>query len=93
MSNRNQIQTSVQLSQANYKVVGTVTGQATQTYVFGIGGFKKLKSSAVSEMYKNANLTGSQAIINTNISYKTNSYVVAATKTAIAQGTIIEFIK
>lgn len=58
--------TEVQLNQANYRIVGTAQGYSRQVYVFGIGGLsqKSLKENAIMDMYENANLEGSQAIVN-----------------------------
>ncbi|MBR6750088.1 MAG: hypothetical protein IKM10_06330 [Bacteroidaceae bacterium] len=94
-SNENQTQTSVVLSQANYKVIGTVSGESSQLYVLGIGGLSKksLEQAAVSDMYNNANLTGSQAIINSNVFYRAQFYLLWSKTKAIATGTIIEFEK
>jgi hypothetical protein len=95
-SNFNQLQTQVVLDQANYDVVGTATGECTQVYIFGIGGLSKksMSESAMSEMYKNANLSGSKAIINANVQYKASTILGVYSKvTAIANGTIIEFKK
>lgn len=95
-NNQNQIQTSVVLSQSNYKVIGTVTGESKQNYVLGIGGLsqKSLRESAMSEMLKNADLKGSsRAIINTNVQYKNQFYLLWSKNKAIATGTIIEFTK
>ena len=60
------VETKVLLSEANYKIVGQAEGEWSATYVFGIGGLSKksLTNNAISEMYKNANLTGNQQIIN-----------------------------
>ena len=96
VSNQNQNQTSVVLSKNNYTIVKSVRGESTQTYVFGlIGGLykKSLKESAMSEMVKNANLKGSQAIINVNVQYKNTISPIITQTTAIATGTIIEFTK
>ncbi len=92
-SNSNIVQTEVQLSKKNYKIIGTVSGESTQNYVFGIGGLSKkgLESAAMADMYKNANLTGSQAIINTNISMKNKMILIYTQAKATATGTIIEF--
>jgi len=92
-SNINQIQTEVVLAKKNYKVIGTVTGECSQTYVFGIGGLSKqsMANSAVAEMYRNANLSGSQAIINTNVSYKNKLILIYSQAKCIASGTVIEF--
>lgn len=40
-SNQNSLQTNVVLTQNNYKVVKTITGEATTTYIFGLVGFQK----------------------------------------------------
>lgn len=95
-SNYNQLQTQVVLNQANYEVVGTATGECSQVYIFGIGGMsqKSMSESAISEMHKNANLHGSQAIINSNVNFKFSTVLGVYTKvTAIAYGTVIEFKK
>lgn len=95
-SNQNLIQTSVVLDQKNYKVIGNVTGTSEQNYIFGIGGLssKSLRESAMSNMLQNADLKNeARAIINTNIYYKNEFYVVWRKRTAIATGTIIEFTK
>ena len=95
-SNYNQLQTQVVLNQANFEVVGTAKGECTQVYIFGIGGLSKksMSESAMSEMYKNANIKGSQAIINANVQYKASTVLGIYSKvTAIANGTIIEFKK
>lgn len=93
--NQNQIQTQVVLSQKNYRIVKTVSGESKQTYVLGIGGLSKksLSESAMSDMMKNADLQESQAIINTNVQYKNQFYFLWCTKQAIANGTVIEFIE
>ena len=95
-SNYNQLQTQVVLDKANYDVVGTASGECTQVYIFGIGGLSKkaMSESAMGEMYKNANLSGSRAVINANVQYKASTILGVYSKvTAIANGTIIEFKK
>ena len=85
------MQTQVVLDKANYDVVGTASGECTQVYILGIGGLSK---KSMSEMYKNANIKGSQAIINANVQYKASTVLGVYSKvTAIANGTIIEFKK
>lgn len=92
-SNLNVSQTEVILAKKNYKVVGTAQGESTQNYWFGIGGMssKSMKESAIAEMYRNANLSGSRAVINVNVSYKNKMMLIHYKKKAIATGTIIEF--
>ena len=82
------------LSQKNFKVVGQVQGEATATYILGIGGLSKkaLNANAIAEMYENANLTGSQTIINVYVKKTVGGVMPFYTKnTNIATGTIIEF--
>ena len=87
-------QTEVVLAKKNYKIVKMVSGESKQNYWFGFGGLSKksLGESAMSEMYKNANLTGSQAIINVNVSYKNKFILVHNQAKAIATGTVVEFV-
>lgn len=94
-SNQNSLQTNVVLNKNNYKVVKTINGEATATYIFGIGGLsvKALRDNATSNMIKNAKLDGkAQAIVNTQVSVKiavvTPLYVK---KIATAQAQVIEF--
>lgn len=88
-------ETKVILKEANYKIVGQVEGEWSATYVFGIGGLSKkaLTNNAISEMYKNANLTGSQQIINVTTTTSIEQWVVYTKRRAIARGYIIEFEK
>ncbi|MDE6638589.1 MAG: hypothetical protein K2K25_13105 [Muribaculaceae bacterium] len=92
-NNTNLTQTEVVLAKKNYKIVGQVSGESNQNYWFGIGGLSKksLRESAMSDMYKNANLKGSQAIINVNVSYKNKFILIYTGAKAIATGTVIEF--
>lgn len=91
--NSNVTQTEVVLAKKNYKVIGMAQGESSQNYWFGIGGLSKksLGESAMSDMYKNANLKDSQAIINVNVSYKNKFVLIYSGAKAIATGTIIEF--
>ena len=59
-------ETKVILSENNFKVVGQAYGESSSTYVFGIGGLsrKSLRNNAISEMSKNAKLTGAQTLTN-----------------------------
>ena len=84
------------LKEANYQIVGEATGEWSATYVFGIGGLSKkaLKTNALSEMYKNAQLTGTQQIINVTTTTSVKSILGVYTKQCvIAHGYIIEFVK
>ena len=88
--------TKVTLSENNFKVVGQAYGEATATYICGIGGLSKkaLKNNAINEMSKNAKLTGAQSLVNitTNASIKMiTPLYMQVTYTATAN--IIEFTK
>ena len=89
------LETKVILKEANYKIVKEVEGEWSAVYVFGIGGLSKkaLTTNAISEMYKNAQLTGSQQIINITTTTSIEQWVVYTKKRAIARGYIIEFEK
>lgn len=93
-TNMNVAQTQVELSKKNFKVIGTVTGESSQNYWFGIGGLSKssLNQSAMADMYMNADLEGkSRAIINVNVVYKNRFILIYSGVKAIATGTLIEF--
>lgn len=88
--------TEVQLNQANWRIIGTAEGYSRQVYVFGIGGLsqKSLKQNAIADMYKNANLEGTQVIINISTALTSSGLLpFYASKRASARGTIIEFLQ
>lgn len=94
-TNVNMTETSVQLTSGNYKVVKTVSGEATDTYVFGIGGLSKdaLAKNSYAEMVRNANLKDNQAIINVSTVEDYKAYVVFAKREMVTSGIVIEFCK
>lgn len=87
-------QATVTLNQNNFRVVKRVSGEVSCHRLFGIiGGLSDeyLKNSAISKMYENAQLTGSQTIIDIHV-VKSNSMKIFFTdEYMIATGTIIEF--
>lgn len=88
--------TEVVLSENNFRVVAPVEGTVHCTYIFGIGGMSKktIRDNAVQQMFKNANLKGSQAIINVNISSTHQTVLGVWTREEVtAYGTIIEYTK
>lgn len=92
--NQNQMQTNVVLSQNNFIVVKTVTGEASASYFFGIGGWAcaEARASAMNQLLMNAELSGSQAIVNTTVSLHEQTVLGVYTKvTAFATGTVVEF--
>ena len=93
-SNASVAKTEVVLSQKNFKVVGQAEGVATVSQVLGIGGCsqKQVRANAVGEMFKSANLTGAQTIININVKQAVSGFPPFFTRTTVsATGTIIEF--
>lgn len=92
-TNANLNNTTVVLDKKNYHIVKTVQGESSQLYVLGIGGLsgKSLGTDAVRQMYQNANLKGSQAIINASIVYQDQFYFIAWKTKARATGYVIEF--
>lgn len=95
-TNANLNETSVVLSQNNFKVVKTVSSQVTSTYVLGIGGISKkaLTANAVADLTKKAGLTGSQALINVTVKENATTILGVYSKiTFIAEGTVVEFVK
>lgn len=93
-SNHNVHQTNVVLSQNNYDIVRHVEAEVSATYVFGIGGVsrKALKSNAVAELTREANLTGSQALVNVTVMQGGFTFAGIYSKVIYtAEGTVIEF--
>ena len=90
----NLTQTQVVLTQNNFKVIGQAEGTAMVTRILGIGGCsqKAIRDIAVSEMFKNAKLTGAQTIVNINFKRTDTGVQPFYTQTHwIATGTVIEF--
>jgi hypothetical protein len=77
VSSVNQNQTQVNLSSNNFKVVKRIQGSARATYILGIGGLNKkgLVAAAKKEMYDEAQLSGSQCIINEHTEWKTSNLI------------------
>ena len=85
----------VVLDQANYKVIGQVTGTASDNYFLGIGGFKtNLVEQAKRDMYTKAEMDGkARAIINMSVERHSARYLLAAKRTMTVTGTVVEFEK
>ena len=87
-------QTQVVLTQNNFKVVGYAEGESSVTRILGIGGcsHKAVRNIAVSEMFKNAKLSGSQTIVNINFKKASAGFRPFYSETTwIATGVIVEF--
>ena len=93
--------TQVILSEANYKIINTVRGEATAHFVLGIGPFNnRLYSRAKKDMLESANLAGggnkSRALINivtdTQIRYFIFPYIPWwFSKTVYVSADVVEF--
>jgi len=89
-------ETKVVLQQKNFHVVGQAYGQARAVYILGMGGIRKkaLRANAIDEMSRNARLTGSQALVNTNV-HISNKFITPFYRELICDATanVIEFDK
>ena len=84
---------NVVLQKDNFKVLGTVSGEASDSYLFFIGGkTKNLIAIAKKNMIENAGLVGtSKAIINITLEEHNKFAFVYIKKTITVHGTVIEF--
>lgn len=81
------------LSQKNFHVVKTVEAEVSATYILGIGRLSKkaLQANTVAELAKEADLTGSQALVNVTVHNSAKFLFVWNKLTYHAEGTVIEF--
>jgi len=96
VSNHNLSQTQVLLQNGDFRVVGKAMGEASATYILGIGGLsqKAVYNNAIADMFNNANLSGSQTIVHINVHQHIGGVPPFYVKARyLASGTIIEFIK
>jgi len=89
------ITTNVQLSEANFKVLGSVTGEAKANHFLGIGPLDQdLYSQAKSDMLSKANLIGGpKAIINVSTDTKYSWFLIWRQRIVYVSADVIEFIK
>jgi len=95
VTNTNNNVTNVELSSDNYRVIQKVSGEATATYVLGIGGLSKktLVENAKSKMFQEADMEGkARAIVNivTETYYKTFLGFYTE-RTVTVSGYVVEF--
>lgn len=85
--------TNVVLEKKNFKVIGTVSGEATDTYFLLVGGYKQnLVAKAKQNMIENAKLDGtSKAIINVTLEEHSKFIFIYFKRTITVHGTVIEF--
>lgn len=93
-SNLNNHSTEVVLSKKNFKVIKTVTGESSVTYVLGIGGLSKraLIAQARAKMLEEAGLEGgAKAIINETVEVKGSNFPFVGKKLVVVTAQVIEF--
>ena len=93
--------TQVILSEANYKIINSVRGDATATFILGVGPFNdRLYSRAKRDMLENANLAGggnkSRALINITTDEQIKYFILFYfplwfSKTVYMSADVIEF--
>jgi hypothetical protein len=86
------IQTEVQLGQANFDVVKSVTGEAQADYYFGIGPSQQdLFAQAKRAMIAKASLKGSQALVNVTTDIKVSGFLIWCQKKAYVSAEVVQF--
>lgn len=93
-TNANLHTTEVVLSQRNFKVVESVSGESQALYFLGIGGLSKqaMISEALAKMLSNANIVGgAKAIINETVEIKNSIFPIIRLYKVTISGHIIEF--
>jgi len=83
---------AVQLDKANFDVIKSVTGEAKADYLFGIGlSSPDLLGSAKRNMLAQAELTGSQAVVNVTIDIKVTEFIIWSQKKVFISGEVVQF--
>jgi len=86
------ILTEVQLGQANFDVIKSVTGQAQADYFFGIGpSDQDLLGRAKRDMIAQAQLKGSQAVVNVTTDIKVSGFLIWFQQKAYVSGEVVQF--
>lgn len=93
LNNINTTQTVVELGEDNFKVIDRVQGSASDSYLFLIGGRRTqdLYDQAMVDLMKNADLSGSRALVNVITEQHVDWYLVYAKVTVTTSAHIIEF--
>ena len=88
-------QTHVNLSDSNFRIVKSIEGSSSATYVLGIGGLSQQsqQQNAVGNMLKNANLKPNQTITNVYIKTHVSTFLGLIVRvTYSATGQVVEFV-
>jgi hypothetical protein len=87
-----EILTEVQLNQANFDVIKSVTGQAQADYFFGIGPSEQdLLGQAKRAMLLRAQLKGPQALVNLTTDFQNTGFFFWRQKKAYVAAEIVQF--
>jgi hypothetical protein len=87
-----EIQTQVQLSQANFDVISSATGEAQADYFLGIGpSDQDLFGQATRQMILRAQLKGSQALVNLTTDTKYSGLFFWRQKKVYVSADIVQF--
>ena len=88
----NAIVTEVQLNQANFDVLRSVTGEASASYFLGIGPSKQnLYATAKQDMLRKAKLKGSQALVNITSDKKNSGFIIWSQQKIYVSAEIVQF--
>ena len=88
----NAIVTEVQLNQANFDVLRSVTGEASASYFLGIGpSGQNLYAKAKQDMLRKAKLKGSQALVNITSDEKRSGFIIWRQHKVYVSAEIVEF--
>jgi PBP1b-binding outer membrane lipoprotein LpoB len=93
--NYNQNTTEVVLTKNNFKVVKLVKGEASATYIFGIGGLAKngLVAEAKAKMLESAGMEGTaRMVVNEIVEVKSSGFFFVNKYKVIVSAQIIEFL-
>ena len=86
------VQTQVQLNKANFNVISSVSGESSANYFFNIGLSKQdLIAQAKKDMLENANLHGSQAIVNITTDAKYSGFLFWRQEKVYISANVVEF--
>ena len=88
-------QTHVNLSDGNFRIVKSIEGSSSATYVLGIGGLSQQsqQQNAVGNMLKNANLKPNQTITNVYVKTHVSTFLGLIVRvTYSATGQVVEFV-
>lgn len=93
VGNVNTNQTVVELSEANFKIIDRVQGEATVKYVLGFGGHKEkaVNEMAMANLLSKTDLTGSKALVNVTTERHVEFKFFVTKVNVIVSANVVEF--